>query len=88
MSTFDADVVRTWITDDPDPVTAKEVQDLLDRAEAGDAGAGEDLADRFSGLLEFGTAGLRGHLGGGPRRMNRARLVCGNCPPHAPRYGS
>ncbi|HEY0217619.1 MAG TPA: phospho-sugar mutase [Cellulomonas sp.] len=33
------------------------------------------LADRFSGLLQFGTAGLRGAIGGGPNRMNRAVVI-------------
>lgn len=64
--------VEEWIRDDPDPVTVKELSDLLGRSRAGDQEAREDLADRFSGMLTFGTAGLRGHLGGGPNRMNRA----------------
>ncbi len=34
-----------------------------------------ELADRFSGLLEFGTAGLRGAMAGGPHRMNRAVVI-------------
>ena len=34
-----------------------------------------DLADRFAGSLEFGTAGLRGVIGAGPNRMNRAVVL-------------
>ncbi len=30
------------------------------------------MADRFAGRLQFGTAGLRGAIGAGPNRMNRA----------------
>ena len=34
-----------------------------------------ELADRFQGLLQFGTAGLRGAIAGGPHRMNRAVVI-------------
>lgn len=71
----DPEVVRAWIADDPDPATRAELNDLLDRAEAGDTAADNELADRFAGLLEFGTAGLRGALGGGPNRMNRVVVI-------------
>ncbi len=57
---------REWRDDDPDPATQAEV-DALIAAEALD-----ELADRFGSRLQFGTAGLRGAVGAGPNRMNRA----------------
>ncbi len=78
-SGFDADIVRAWIADDPDPVTRAELSELLEAAtaEAGAASAEAlaDLTDRFSGPLEFGTAGLRGEIAAGPHRMNRAVVI-------------
>jgi phosphomannomutase len=69
------DRARAWCHDDPDPDTRAELEELLDRAGSGDADAERDLADRFAGPLRFGTAGLRGALGAGPNRMNRAVVV-------------
>lgn len=66
---------RAWIDDDPDPRTRAELSAVLERAESGDAAARSDLDDRFQGLLQFGTAGLRGALGAGPHRMNRAVVI-------------
>jgi len=71
---------RAWLAEDPDPATAAELSDLIGKAEAGDAGARDELADAFDGTLQFGTAGLRGRLGPGSNRMNRvvvARAAAG-----------
>jgi phosphomannomutase len=59
------DRARAWAAEDPDPVTEAELERLI---AANDTA---ELEDRFDGTLEFGTAGLRGRLGAGPRRMNR-----------------
>ncbi len=69
MSTLAA--AQAWLAQDPDPATREELADLIARADAGDDAAAADLADRFDGRLEFGTAGLRGRLGAGSNRMNR-----------------
>ena len=63
-----------WLADDPDPATRAELRRLLDAAASGDASAQAEIADSFRGPLEFGTAGLRGRMGPGPHRMNRATV--------------
>lgn len=71
MSTesLDLDRIRSWIAHDPDEATAAEVQELID------ANRTDELAARFAGPLEFGTAGLRGRLEGGESRMNLATVT-------------
>ena len=60
-----------WKSQDPDPVTVQEIEKILGD-KTSDAQLLHDLDDRFSSQLEFGTAGLRGVIGAGPNRINRA----------------
>jgi phosphomannomutase len=61
--------VDAWLADDPDERDRAELKALAaDDSQAARA----ELADRFGGRLEFGTAGLRGAVAAGPNRMNRA----------------
>jgi phosphomannomutase len=68
-----SDKARAWLAEDPDPETRAELRALLDSGP--DAAAEQELAERFAGTLQFGTAGLRGELGAGPMRMNRAVVI-------------
>ena len=65
------ELADAWLAEDSDPVTAAELRALLAACDAREPAALADLAERFTGALEFGTAGLRGILGAGPQRMNR-----------------
>ncbi|MGH3437122.1 MAG: phospho-sugar mutase, partial [Sciscionella sp.] len=69
------DAAYRWIADDCDPAAATELQQVLAHAMAGDSSAVTELADRMSGPLTFGTAGLRGPVRAGPNGMNRAAVV-------------
>lgn len=66
--------VEAWIADDPDATTQAELTELLAVAESDD-NAGAELIDRFTGRLEFGTAGIRGAVAAGPNRINRAVVI-------------
>ena len=58
--------VQAWIADDPDPITASQLQQWLDTNNE------SELRTSFNGFLQFGTAGLRGPNRPGPSGMNRA----------------
>jgi phosphomannomutase len=57
---------RSWQAQDPDPLTSEQIREMIHRADL------EELTAHFGSRLQFGTAGIRGRLGPGPRRMNRA----------------
>jgi phosphomannomutase len=58
------DRAQRWHAAEPDDDIRAELEVLL-------AGPPDELAARFAGRLEFGTAGLRAEVGAGPLRMNR-----------------
>jgi len=63
------DRAREWVDADPDPATRAELRSLI---KAGDEA---ELSSRMAGMLRFGTAGIRGEVGAGPNRMNRAVVI-------------
>ena len=71
---------QRWLEADPDPETRAELTRLVGLASSAEdpaqkASALRELAERFAGPLEFGTAGLRGVIGAGETRMNRAVVL-------------
>ncbi|MEV6232194.1 phospho-sugar mutase [Saccharopolyspora shandongensis] len=62
------EAARQWIAGDVDPRTQAELQLLLDADDP-------ELADRMSGMPQFGTAGLRAAVRAGSNGMNRAVVV-------------
>ncbi|URM89877.1 phospho-sugar mutase [Streptomyces sp. MRC013] len=60
---------EAWLAEDPDEETRAELARLLADRDV------DELAARFAGTLQFGTAGLRGELGAGPMRMNRSVVI-------------
>ncbi|MBK7586581.1 MAG: phospho-sugar mutase [Myxococcales bacterium] len=60
---------RKWIEEDPDPETRAELEALIAAEDSA------ELHERMGAPLEFGTAGLRGLVGAGLGRMNRAVVI-------------
>ncbi|MGY5124878.1 phospho-sugar mutase [Streptomyces nigrescens] len=72
MATDPAELInraQAWLAEDPDPETRDELSKLIEAEDT------DELAARFAGTLQFGTAGLRGELGAGPMRMNRSVVI-------------
>lgn len=64
--------IDEWRSGDCDPHDITKLDALVAAARAGEQAALTELHDAFSGSLDFGTAGLRGRMAPGPRRLNTA----------------
>lgn len=64
MSATARETAERWLAAEPDDDMREELATML-------AGPDEELEARFTGRLQFGTAGLRAAVGAGPQRMNR-----------------
>ena len=64
-----SDRALAWIDGDPDPQTRAELEAVVA------SGDEDELESRMGSSLEFGTAGLRGAVGAGSARMNRAVVI-------------
>jgi phosphomannomutase len=63
------ETAERWLADDPDPVTRRELKQLLDR------GDHDGINECFGASLTFEDGGLRGRMGPGPNRMNRVTVI-------------
>jgi len=63
------DRARRWADSDPDPDTRAELENLISEGDTA------ELESRMDTVLAFGTAGIRGVVGAGPGRMNRAVVI-------------
>ena len=61
---------EAWLAAEPDDDIRVELATLVQQARTSEV-AFDDLADRFDGRLQFGTAGLRAAVAAGATRMNR-----------------
>jgi phosphomannomutase len=63
------EAARFWIESDPDPETREALQTVVDANDI------EELEKAMGAPLAFGTAGIRGEVGPGSGRMNRATVI-------------
>ena len=61
---------ESWLAAEPDDDIRVELATVIEQARTSEV-AYDDLADRFDGRLQFGTAGLRAAVAAGATRMNR-----------------